>query len=109
MGRSRVCKYRVDMIFGRGTRMAPATFGANELPKDIERHVMAGVVATMPGFINEQIGAAFGITIPARVTFTAQTGAKAGKVVREWTCPPFMVLPDANDYPEVAKAYKANA
>jgi hypothetical protein len=103
MGRSRTCKYKVEEIYGRGTNLAPAVYGADKLPKDIERHVMCNVVSTMPGFINEAVGYQFGITIPALVRYTAQLGPKAGEVVREWKCPAFMVLPDPANYPEVAK------
>jgi hypothetical protein len=103
MGRSRTCKYKVEEIYGRGAGRAPAVYGADKLPKDIERHVMCHVVSTMPGFINEEVGYRFGITIPALVRFTAQTGNRAGEVVREWKCPSFMVLPDPANYPEVAK------
>lgn len=101
MGHTKTCKYSVKEYTRPG--MAPVQYGMEKLPKDMERFVMGGVVATMPGFINEHIGVAFGITIPARVTITAQLGPKAGQVVREWKCPAFMVLPNPADYPEIAK------
>ena len=103
MGRSRTCKYKVEEIFGRGAGIAPMVYGADVLPANLERHVMAGVVATMPGFINEAVGYQFGITIPAIVRYTAQLGPKAGQVVAEWKCPSFMMLPNPEDYPEVVK------
>lgn len=101
MGRSKVCKYKVEEFHGRFT--TPVVYGVDVLPKDINRHVACMVVATMPGYINESIGYDDGIKFPNLVRYTAQTGANAGNVVMTWKMPSFLLLPDPNDYPEVAK------
>jgi len=67
----------------------------------LERRVMEYVVSTMPGFANEHIGRAHGISIPsyARV----RVNKPNGPVMAEWRAPSFMVLPDPRDYPRVAR------
>lgn len=80
------------------------TANRNKLPKTVEqfeRWVMAGVVSTYPGYINKHIGFAFGIKTPSRVTI--RVNHVTGETIMDWKAPMFQVLPDAADYPNVAK------
>ena len=65
----------------------------------LERYVMAGVVMTMPGFINETIGYTFGIQIPSYARI--RQNKPGGRVMVEWKAPMFMALPDPKDFPEL--------
>jgi hypothetical protein len=68
----------------------------------LEREVMAFVVSTYEGYANEHIGKYYGIQIPARAVVRENKGFGA-KIIVEWKAPMFMVLPNAEDYPEVKK------
>jgi hypothetical protein len=68
----------------------------------LEQIVMEHVVATYPGYANEHLGKAYGIQIPSYVR--VRENFPGGRVMVEWKAPMFMVLPNAEDYPAVAKA-----
>ena len=98
-------KYTVQGWDGNG--LTPEAYNCrkrNTLPKtqeEFERWIMAGVVSTYPGYVNEHIGFAFGIKIPSRVTI--RVNHVSGATIMDWKAPMFQVLPDAADYPNVAK------
>jgi hypothetical protein len=68
----------------------------------LERHVMAYVVSTMPGFANEPIGYKYGISTPSYACI--RENRAGGRVMVEWKAPMFLVLPEPANYPEVARA-----
>lgn len=68
----------------------------------LQRFVMEYVVSTMPGFCNEHIGRTHGITIPSYAC--VRVNCQGGAVLVEWKAPMFMLLPDPQDFPQVAKA-----
>jgi len=106
MGRSTTPKYAVQMTGHHGYGTTP--FGwKGRLPKvaDLEKFVMAMVVSTYPGFVNEHIGNQFGISMPSKAIIRENVSGGRGRIMVEWNAPTFMVLPDAADYPAVAKAY----
>ena len=103
MGNITTPRYRLEVGgYINCTEMPSAWKGRLPTVAALERHVMAGVVSTMPGFVNEHSGKVYGIQIPsyARV----RENKRGGRVMVEWKAPMFTVLPDPADYPEVAKA-----
>ena len=109
MGKSITPKYVLQMEGSTDmcwdAKWAKANLGSI-LPtvKQLEEFVMAYVVSTYPGFINEHIGRAFGITVPSYARIK-MNGELYGSII-EWRAPAFLVMPNAEDYPNVAKAYR---
>lgn len=96
MSRTITPKYTVQM---QGMTVA-AWHGRLPNVSQLEKFVMEYVVSTMPGFCNEHIGLAHGISIPS----FAQIRRNGGEwILVEWCAPMFMVLPDPANYPNVAK------
>jgi hypothetical protein len=102
MSRTRTPKYVVE-VQGFGTM---AWKGRVPTVEGLQKFVMEQVVSTMPGFCNEHIGLAHGISIPgyAEVYLNGEQNAAWPKPLVAWRAPMFMVLPDPKDYPNVAKA-----
>ena len=67
----------------------------------LEHEVMAFVVSTYPGFCNAHISKHCGIKIPARAV--VRMNDHVGRILVEWNAPMFMALPDAKDFPKVAR------
>ena len=70
----------------------------------LERFVMAGVVATMPGYHNEPIGYRYGVQVPSYARI--RENKPGGRVMVEWKAPTFMCLPNPADFPEVCSMDK---
>ena len=74
-----------------GNSLAPGkcnTKNRNKLPKteaEFERWIMAGVVSTYPGYVNEQNGERNGIKIPSRVTI--RVNHVTGETIMDWKAP----------------------
>jgi len=109
MGKSLTPKYVLQMEGSTDmcwdTKWAKANLGSI-LPtvKQLEEFVMAYVVSTYPGYVNEHLGQAFGITIPSYARI--KMNGELWNAIIEWRAPNFMVLPDAADYPNVARSPK---
>jgi hypothetical protein len=71
----------------------------------LQKFVMEMVVSTMPGFCNEHIGNKHGLTIPghAEIYYNGAQNALWPTPLVAWRAPMFMVLPNPNDFPKVAK------
>lgn len=112
MGRVRTSKYALKMRFVRPVEGGFQVVETSEcwkgpLPtlKKLEHHVMSYVVSTMTGFANEHIGEQYGIQIPSVAAIIRNDGS--GERVLVWKAPLFQVLPEAKDYPAVAKSFRA--
>jgi hypothetical protein len=103
MGRTVTPKYVVEL--GGFLRLNPfqsAWKGRVPSIAQLERHVMAYVVSTYAGYCNERTGQAYGVTIPSYAV--VRENKPQGRALVEWRAPMFQVLPNAADYPDVAKA-----
>jgi hypothetical protein len=100
MGRTITPKYVLEMGGFTNHATTPSAWkGRIPTVAELQRLVMAEVVSTMPGFINETIGLTYGIQIPSFARI--RENVPGGRVMVEWKAAMFTVLPDAADYPEV--------
>ena len=105
MSKSTTSKYALDMQGMTSTcwdaKWAKTKYG-KVLPTvaQLESFVMEYVVSTYPGYVNDHIGKAYGLKIPSFARIRMNGG---NEVKVEWKAPMFMVLPNAADYPAVAK------
>ena len=106
MGRSYTTKYALEMTGFVGMAATPQCW-KGKLPTvaQLEKLTMEYVVSTMPGYVNEDVGKAFGIQIPSLVRIVLNDGSRRTMV--EWRAPKFLALPNPANYPAVAKAWKA--
>ncbi|CAM6053498.1 unnamed protein product [Sphagnum tenellum] len=101
MGRIITSKYVMQMQ-GFNYYITPSAYhGKVPSAKKFERMVMGYVVSTMPGFVNEDIGKRYGISIPSYACI--RENRLGGLVKVEYLAPMFQVLPDPKDYPEIAR------
>jgi len=102
MGRTNTPKYVLDMTgFINHGRTPTVWKGRIPTVAQLERVVMAECVSTMPGFVNQHIGNAFGIQFASYAC--VRENKRDGKVLVEWKATMFQVFPEPKDYPEVAK------
>ena len=100
MSKTKIPKYSLEIGGFVNCAATPSAWhGKIPTVAAFERYVMEGVVMTMPGFINEQIGYTFGIQIPSYARI--RRNVPGGKVMVEWKAPMFTVLPDPKDFPEL--------
>lgn len=101
MGRTITPKYVLEFS-GGNYRQTPSVWkGRIPNEKKLEQIVMEYVVSTYSGFCNEEIGQKFGISIPSRAVI--RENKPNGSVLVEWRAPMFLALPEAKDFPRVAK------
>ena len=100
MGRIITPKYILEIGgFTRRNESASAWKGRVPTVARLEHFVMAGVVSTMPGFMNETVGYACGVEIPSYARI--RENKTGGAVMVEWKAAAFTVLPDPKDFPEL--------
>jgi len=102
MGQVITPKYAIEFFGFQGFRQTPMGQRRRLTVAQLEQMVMEQVVSTYPGFVNEHLGKAYGIQIPSRVVL--RENKAGGRVISEWKAPTFMVLPEAANYPKVAKS-----
>ena len=100
MGRAIATKYVLEMGGFVNHAATPSSWkGRIPTVSQLQRLVLAEVVSTMPGFVNEHIGYRFGIQIPSFARI--RRNVPGGEIMVEWKAAMFQSLPDPNDYPEV--------